>query len=153
MNKVKIAYNLCNIRVKEFYYTPISHGDILISIKHKYAAQIYDGTKRYELRHNAPSFDPCTRLWIYESKPVDMITGYVYFEDCMIAEPWAIWFYYKTTLGVTHEEFIKYYNKRRKAFAWLLSNPIKLEEPISLTDIGLKRPPQSYQFLNLTPNE
>lgn len=153
MNKIEIASNRYWIRVNEHFHTPIFHGEVLISIKHKYAAQIYNGTKRYELRHNAPSFNPGTRLWIYEPKPIGMITGYVDFKDCMIAEPWAIWLHYRTALGVTHEEFAKYYNQRQKAFAWLLAYPMKLEEHISLAEIGLTRPPQSYQFLNLTPNK
>ena len=153
MDKVKIAYNRYWIRVNEVYSTPIFLGEVLISIKHKYAAKIYAGTKRYELRHNAPSFNKHTRLWIYEPKPVGMITGFVDFMDCMIAEPWSIWLTYRTALGVTHEEFAEYYKQRAKAFAWVLTCPMKLEEPISLTDIGLTRPPQSYQFLNLTPNE
>lgn len=153
MNKVKIAYNRYWVRVNEHFSTPISHGDVLISIKHKYATLIYAGIKRYELCHNAPSFDKDTRLWIYEPKPVGMITGYVYFKDCMIAEPWSIWLHYRTDLGVRFKEFAEYYYQRQKAFAWLLANPFKLEEPISLTDIGLKRPPQSYKFLNLTPNK
>ena len=153
MNKVKIAYNLYWVQVNEFYSTPIFIGDVLISIKHKYAVLIYAGIKHFELRHNAPSFNKHTRLWIYEPKPVGMITGFVDFNDCMIAEPWSIWLEYRTALGITHEEFANYYNQRKHAFAWRLSNPIKLEEPISLADIGLTRPPQSYQFLNLTPNE
>lgn len=153
MNKVKIAYNRYWVRVNKFYSTPIFHGEVLISIKHKYATLIYAGIKRYELRHNAPSFGKNTRLWIYEPKPVGMITGYVDFKDCMIAEPWSIWLRYRTALGIRHEEFAEYYKQREKAFAWLLADPIKLEEPISLADIGLTRPPQSYQFLNLTSNE
>ena len=152
MNKVTIAYNRYWVRVNEFFSTPIFHGEVLISIKHKYAAKIYDGIKRYELRHNAPSFGKGTRLWIYEPKPVGMITGYVDFKDCMIAEPWSIWLNYRTDLGVTHEEFANYYQKRHYAFAWYLNDPIKLDEPISLTEIGLTRPPQSYQFLNLSPS-
>lgn len=152
MSKITISNNRYWVQVNKYYSYPILHGDVLISIRHQYAAQIYAGTKRYELRHNAPSFDKNTCLWIYEPKPVGMITGYVEFKDCMIAEPWSIWLAYKTDLGVTHEEFAHYYNQRKQAFAWYLSNPIKLDEPISLAEIGLTRPPQSYQFLNLSPS-
>lgn len=151
MEKIKVKYNRYWVRVNEHYHTPIFLGEVLISIKHKYATQIYDGTKRYELRHNAPSFNRNTRLWIYEPKPIGMITGFVDFKDCLIAEPWSIWLHYRTALGVTHEEFANYYNHRKQAFAWHLFDPVKLLEPISLTDIGLTRPPQSYQFLNLKP--
>lgn len=153
MEKIQIAYNHYWIRVNKYYSTPIFLGDVLISIKPKYAVQIYAGTKRYELRHNAPSFDKNTRLWIYETKPVGMITGFVDFKDCMIAEPWTIWLYYRTRLGITQYEFANYYKQRKQAFAWYLSDPVKLEEPISLADIGLTRPPQSYQFLKLPSNK
>lgn len=152
MSKITIYNNRYWVRVNKYYSYPILHGDVLISIKHKYATLIYAGIKRYELRHNAPSFDKNTLLWIYEPKPVGMITGYVEFKDCMIAEPWSIWLTYRNALGVTYEEFANYYNQRKQAFAWFLSDPIKLDEPISLAEIGLTRPPQSYQFLNLSPS-
>lgn len=152
MNNITIEDNRYWVRVNDSYSFPILFGDVLISIKHQYAAQIYDGTKRYELRHNAPSFVPGTIMWIYEPLPVARITGMVGFQACIMAAPYLIWERFKSVLGVTQAEFFRYYAGRDTAYAWELSSKVKLDEPITLADIGLARPPQSYQYLNLAPS-
>lgn len=152
MNNITIADNRYWVRVNHLYSYPILFGDVLISIQHKYAAQIYDGTKRYLLKHNAPNFEPGKMMWIYEPLPVGKITGYVEFRACMMAAPWLIWQRFKYCLGVTQAEFFRYYAGRDTAYAWELAGKVKLDEPITLADIGLTRPPQNYQYLNLTPS-
>ena len=152
MNNITIEDNRYWVRVNGSYSFPILFGDVLISIQHKYAAQIYDGTKNYILKHNAPSFAPGTVLWIYEPLPVARITGLVEFCACIMAAPWLIWERFKSDLGVTQAEFFRYYAGRDTAYAWELASKVKLDEPITLADIGLARPPQSYQYLNLAPS-
>lgn len=152
MNNVTIEDNRYWVRVNDSYSFPILFGDVLISIKHKYAAQIYDGTKLYELRHNKPNFKPGTMMWVYEPLPVGKITGIIEFRACIMAAPWLIWQRFKDHLGVTREEFCRYYDHRDTAYAWELAGRVKLDEPITLADIGLSRPPQSYQYLNLAPS-
>lgn len=128
-------------------------GDVLISIKHKYAEQIYNGTKIYELRHNLPKFEPGKVMWVYEPLPVGKITGIITFDSCVMAAPWVIWVKFHDKLGVTYAEFSHYYSNRDTAFVWELRGVLQLEQPITLADIGLTKPPQSYQFLNVTPNQ
>lgn len=152
MNNVTIEDNRYWVRVNDSYSFPILFGDVLISIKHQYAAQIYDYTKIYELRHNKPNFKPGTMIWIYEPLPVGKITGIVEFQACIMAAPWLIWQRFKDYLGVTPTEFFRYYDNRDTAYAWELGGRVKLDEPITLADIGLSRPPQSYQYLNLAPS-
>lgn len=152
MNKITIADNRYWVRVNDNYSFPILFGDVLISIKNQYATQIYDGTKLYELRHNKPNFEPGKMMWIYEPLPVGMITGIVEFRACIMAAPWLIWERFKNHLGVTQAEFFRYYAGRDTAYAWELASKVKLDEPITLADIGLTRPPQSYQYLNLAPS-
>lgn len=152
MNNITIQDNHYWVRVNDHFSFPILFGDVLISIKHKYAAQIYDGIKRYELRHNQPSFVPGKIMWIYETLPVGKITGLVEFRACIMAAPWLIWERYKDCLGVTQAEFFRYYAGRDVAYAWELDYKWELDKPITLADIGLTRPPQSYQYLNLTPS-
>ena len=152
MNNVTIQDNRYWVRVNNKFSFPILFGDVLISIKHKYAAQIYDGTKCYELRHNKPNFKPGTTMWIYEPQPIARITGLVEFSACIMAAPWLIWERFKNHLGVTQAEFFRYYAGRETAYVWELSSKLKLDEPITLADIGLSRPPQSYQYLNLAPS-
>lgn len=152
MNNITIKDNRFWVRVNERFSFPILIDDVLISIKHQYAAQIYNGSKCYELRHNAPSFKPGRTMWIYEPLPVGKITGLVEFRACIMAAPFLIWERYQYHLGVTQAEFFHYYAGRETAYAWELACRLKLDEPITLADIGLTRPPQSYQFLKLVPS-
>lgn len=152
MNNITIEDNRYWVRVNDNYSFPILFGDVLISIQHQYAAQIYNGTKRYILKHNAPSFVPGSIMWIYEPLPVARITGMVGFQACIMAAPYLIWERFKYVLGVTQAEFFRYYAGRDTAYAWELGCKLKLDEPITLADIGLTRPPQSYQYLNLAPS-
>lgn len=152
MSKITISNNRYWVQVNKYYSYPILHGDVLISIRHQYAAQIYAGTKRYELRHNAPSFDHNTTMWIYEPLPVGKITGYVEYLSCIKGNPTLIWDVFRNQLGVTKQEFDNYYKGRKFAYIWRIYQVSKLDEPISLAEIGLTRPPQSYQFLNLSPS-
>lgn len=151
MNNITIEDNRYWVKVNHHYSFPILFDDVLISIKHQYAAQIYNGTKRYLLKHNAPNFEPGKIMWIYETLPEARITGFVEFRVCIMAAPWLIWERFKNHLGVTQAEFFRYYAGRDTAYAWELAGKVKLDEPITLADIGLTRPPQSYQYLNLAP--
>lgn len=152
MSKITISNNRYWVQVNKCYSYPILPGDVLISIRHQYAAQIYKGTKRYELRHCSPSFDHNTIMWIYEPLPVGKITGYVEYDFCFKGDPSLIWNLLRSLLGVKKQKFDDYYKGRRFAYAWHIGQISKLDEPISLAEIGLTRPPQSYQFLNLSPS-
>lgn len=152
MNNITIEDNRYWVRVNDKFSFPIFPDDVLISIQHQYAAQIYDGTKRYLLKHNAPSFVSGKIMWIYEPLPVARITGLVEFRACIMAAPFLIWERFKYGLGVTQAEFFRYYVGRDTAYAWELGSKLKLDESITLADIGLTRPPQSYQYLNIAPS-
>lgn len=124
-----------------------SNGDVIISIRHKFAELIYDGSKIFELRHIKPTIKPGSWMWIYEPKPIGMITGYVQYHGLMIGDPKTIWKQYHEFLGVSEQEFFDYYSKREQAFAWCVALPYKLSAPIALAYVGITRPPQSYQYL------
>lgn len=136
--------------MKQLHHTLLRepcNGDVIISIRHKFAEQIYDGTKVLELRHIEPTIKPGSWMWIYEPKPIGMITGYVRYDGLLIGEPKTIWKQYHEFLGVSEREFFDYYSKRKQAFAWCVGLPYKLYDPIPLAYVGITRPPQSYQYL------
>lgn len=125
----------------------ILDGDVLISIRHEFAEKIYAGEKRYELRKVLPTIPIRTAMWIYEPKPVGMITGFVDYEGCMVLSPFRLWLKHSAELGVTQEQFKAYYKDWYNAYAWILGTSYKLHQPISLAELGLNCPPQSYQRL------
>lgn len=124
-----------------------SNGDVIISIRHKFAERIYDVTKIFELRHIKPTIRPGSWMWIYEPKPIGMITGYIRYDGLLIDEPKTLWKKYNLFFGVSEQEFFKYYSNRELAFAWCVALPTKLSVPIPLNILGITRPPQSYQFI------
>ena len=125
---------------------------ILISIKPMYAAQIYAGTKKFELRKRVPNINPGTILLIYESYPTMRVTGFAKYRGCLSAHPWTIWYNFKDKLGIDYHSFMQYYKSDRNAHAWELYHPRRWECAPQLTDLGLSRPPQSYQFIDLPSN-
>lgn len=125
----------------------INPGDVLISIRHKYAERIYETTKVFELRHLVPTIPQGSIMWIYEPMPIGMITGFCRYDGCIKNEPEVIWRQFGVLLGVTKDEFFEYYQGRHFAFAWCVALPYKLHQPLTLAQVGLTRPPQSYQFL------
>ena len=129
----------------------INPGDVLISIRHKYAEQIYQTTKVFELRHLEPRIPHGTIMWIYEPKPVGMITGFCRYDGLMKYTPEVLWRRFSEFLGVTEDKFFEYYQDREFAYAWCVALPYKLPQPIPLAHVGLTRPPQSYQFLRTIP--
>lgn len=152
MNKVQIINNHYVIPVNDHLRYPLFAGDVLVSIKPQFASLILDGSKTYELRKRMPSFKPGTRLLIYESSPVQRITGMVTYVGCLCSAPWRIWNRLYSHLGIEFKSFMKYYEDSRYAYAWELIDPISFQSPITLQDIGITRPPQSYQFIP-TPNK
>lgn len=122
---------------------------ILISIKPKYAAQIYAGTKHFELRKRTPNIMPGSTLLIYESYPTMRVTGLVKYRGCQTAHPWTIWYHFKDFLGIDYKSYMDYYKTDLYAHAWELYYPRRWEAAPQLADLGLSRPPQSYQFIEL----
>ena len=123
---------------------------ILISIKPKYAAQIFAGTKTYELRKCQPHVEVGTPMLIYESSPVKRITGIAYYGGTIVDKPWRIWYHLCYSLGIEYKPFMDYYKTDRFAYAWKVNKAKRFDCPIQLSDLNLTRPPQSYQFIELS---
>ena len=125
---------------------------ILISIKHQYAAQIFTGTKTYELRKCQPHVEVGTPMLIYESSPIKRITGVAYYGGTIVDNPWRIWYQLCYSLGIEAKLFMDYYKTDRLAYAWKEKQAQRIDSPMQLSDLNLTRPPQSYQFIDIPDN-
>ena len=123
---------------------------ILISIKPQYAAAIYAGTKTYELRKCQPHVEVRTPMLIYETSPVKRITGVAWYSGIVVGNPWRIWYKLCYSLGIEYKPFMDYYKTDRYAYAWQLRQAKRLDSPLQISDLNLSRPPQSYQFIELS---
>jgi predicted transcriptional regulator len=135
---------------------------ILLSIKPEWAEKIYNGEKTIEWRKSRPRIDRnnChTRVYIYETAPVKRITGYFTLAGC-----------YEVDLGckpvnmadalmtvdiqrrgcVPREDLVNYQGKSRCIYAWSVDQRremVRYNVPYRLDNFGLKRPPQSWQYV------
>lgn len=125
---------------------------ILISIKPKWAERIYNGTKTLELRKRMPKIPVGTVCLIYESYPVHMVTGYFIYAGAYrfrVDDPsWHL----LAAANIVLLAFQWYYSGRTYGYAWTIDQPTKFDKPIELSDLEVKRAPQSYQFTNI-PDE
>lgn len=127
-------------------------ANILLSIKPPYARLILKGKKVYELRKNTPNKPKKERitLYLYESgkKGKRLIIGKCEMsnmdhltEDYPKNDLWMLEHYAEGACVLLQE--LKNY---MPCYVWNLSNPLKVNN-VSLSDIGLTRPPQSWQYL------
>ena len=121
--------------------------EVIISIKPKYALAIIKGKKRIEFRKRKPNIEAGTRCYIYATAPYKMIIGYVVYWGCIIRQKDKLWDKVQSIAGITKEEFDAYYKKQELAYGWIFM-AYKAMNPFPIEVFDLKRPPQSYQFIN-----
>lgn len=78
----------------------LSKEYILMSIKPHYADLIYTERKRFEYRKKAPKLVDLPIL-LYETAPVQKVTGIIADWSILQASPEAVWTYSKTHSGLT----------------------------------------------------
>lgn len=54
---------------------------------------------------------------------------------------------------VSKEEFFEYKGTKKEIYGWKIENPIVFKKPKELSEFGLKRPPQSWQYIEITEDE
>lgn len=132
----------------------VPHRNILMSIKPQYTSMIYAGTKTYEFRRRIPrDIIHGDTIYIYETSPTMMITGCAKVKRVIKGRARDVWATTKATSGLTEEAFMKYFKPmhlRRPdiAYAIELCDVYHFEKPWCLVDVGKKRAPQSWYYLN-----
>lgn len=126
----------------------------LMSIKPRYADMIYAGTKTVEWRKTTPAVRYPTKVFLYESSPVKMITGHFYLFGRFSIDarkPGLIPTHKMMLIDrgcITLDELRDYQGKSGKVYGIFIGKPVKYETPIKLSEIGMARPPQSWQYLS-----
>ncbi len=136
--------------------------NIILSIKPKWAELIYSGKKTIEWRKSWPKYEKFEfqhvgKVLLYETAPVKMITGFFELDDgcekLIIREPdyegQEICDKAKKVIEmgcVPLEDLKKYQDDKIPLFGWRIKNPTKFDEPLPLSYVYLKRPPQSWCY-------
>ncbi len=132
--------------------------DIVMAIKPRYAEMIYSGEKKYEIRKVLPYMLRREsilgtviegRIYLYESSPVQMITGYIH--PSPIASGSAKWLFaeYGQYFGISLIEYQKYLrigeDEEDDVFLRIIKilKAVKFDKPIKLNC----RPPQNFMYL------
>jgi predicted transcriptional regulator len=121
---------------------------VLISIKTKWVDLILEGKKGTEIRKTAPKITKPFDMYIYECG-----TGRV----VAVCECWIILEYYMDKEGVDllsrsscvpKKQIREYAGRRTSLYGWSLQKARWLKEQKRLEEFGLKRPPQSWQYID-----
>lgn len=131
--------------------------NIILSIHPKWAEKIYSREKTIEWRKNMPhrmnayklrDGDPNFKVYLYETAPVRMITGFFCWGGVAIFDARHMHEGFPpATYGCVNVEDLKKYQGENCAICgWFIDLPQKFKEPKSLEDFGLERPPQSWQY-------
>lgn len=120
---------------------------IIISIHPEYAEKILTGEKTYELRTRLPHYKP-ERMIIYATAPVSEVVGTAEIADMLDLPLTELWKRVRKSACVTLSDFHAYFRHSDNGKAFVLRNPVRFPSPIPITSYGLKRAPQSWQYLS-----
>lgn len=121
-------------------------GSVLMSIKPEYVKKIMSGKKEYEFRKKACKRN-VNKIYIYSTVPVQEVVGEAEVESILVESPAELWKKTKNSAGIDKDFFDKYYQNREEAVAYKLTNVIQYEKPKTLSELGVKTAPQSYQYI------
>lgn len=118
---------------------------ILLSIKPKYVKKILNKEKIFELRKNFPK-ENIDEIYIYSSYPEKKIVG-KFIPKKIIMEKEKFFKEYEKYLGISKEEFDKYYQKKEKVFVYKIQNLEIFKNYIELKDLNIKTAPQNFLYI------
>lgn len=120
---------------------------VVLSIHSVHARNIYRGVKRYEYRTRKPKRD-VSYIALYETGAIRAITGIAKIAGILEGAPAMVWNLTKSFSGISRDYFRNYFLGKKKAVAYCISEVIPFENPILLSEIGIERAPQSFQYID-----
>lgn len=124
--------------------------NILLSVRRPFSGKILSGEKKWELRKNAPRLNKgdSVTLWLYESGKDGKraIIG-----KCRLVVTASLYLYPPKGISelaiknacVTEEHLRNYL----PCYVWGVQDPVRIST-VPLSDIGMTRPPQSWQYIS-----
>lgn len=119
----------------------------LFSIRPEYAEKILVGEKRFEFR-TIQCRREIRRIVIYAPAPVSQILGEAVVTRIVKAPPDVLWEKVQGAAGVSKAGFDAYFCGRSAAVAYQLEQPVQYQNAPLISDLGIKRPPQSFCYLS-----
>lgn len=121
---------------------------ILLSIKPRFAEQIFLGTKRYEFRRVLFRSNSVSKVIVYASSPIQRVIGEFDVDSILALDAERLWQRTKKHSGIDKSHFDEYFEGRCMAYAIKIAFPRRYRTPKQLEHVcHSKRPPQSFQYL------
>ena len=122
---------------------------ILMSIKTKYANQIFDGTKVYEYRRRSIGDKNLNKkIYVYSSEKDKAIIGYIIVDKIIEGTSKYV---LETTESSTKVDIINYFKGCDKCYALEIKKAVRFKTPINLTKIREIQEklviPQYYRYI------
>lgn len=129
----------------------MSQHALLISIRPRFAAKIFEGTKTVELRRVKPRVSSGDLALVYVSSPTKELQGAFEVAGTVSAAPSALWRQLSKKTGLTRAEFRRYFSGKTVAHAIVIKRAWKLPIALPLPKLrqrrGGFRPPQSFHYI------
>src|SRR4030042_5566094 len=125
---------------------------VLLSIKPEFASKIFDGSKKYEYRRTIFKRAEVATVVVYASNPIRRVIGEFEIGEILHEEPADLWAKTCKHAGITKQRFMEYFVNRAKGYAIGIKETRKYETPLSLDELMLSWPPQSFTYLHIYPN-
>ena len=122
-----------------------SNNVALLSIHPKYADAILDGSKTVEFRKRFN--EKVETVVIYSTMPVGKIVGCFDINKVYKEYPRQLWTEFGDKGAISQESFFDYYDNTDNGVALEVKNVRSFDSPLELESIGVKKAPQSYQYL------
>lgn len=119
----------------------------MMSIRPEFARAILAGTKRVEFRKRRLA-DNVTHVVVYATAPVSAVIGAFRVAGQDTRAPHALWNEFADVAGIDRPRYLEYFDGRDLATGILVGDVLVSPEPVRLEAAGLRRPPQSFQYLD-----
>jgi predicted transcriptional regulator len=120
---------------------------VLLSIKPEFALKIFNGSKKYEFRRSIFKNQDIDKVIVYASHPLKRIEGEFEIEDIIHDELPILWEKTKKHSGISKKKFFDYFTNKSKGYALQIKSTKKYDTPLSLTNLLVTSPPQSFMYL------
>ncbi|MFC1987919.1 ASCH domain-containing protein [Chloroflexota bacterium] len=124
---------------------------VLLSIKPEFISKIFDGSKKYEYRRIIFKRRDIETIVVYASDPIKRVVGEFDIGEILHKKPEQLWAETYNYAGVTKDFFMNYFAKQAKGYAIEVRKVREYHNHLSLSDLMLSTPPQSFMYLKINP--
>jgi predicted transcriptional regulator len=120
-----------------------------MSIHPAYAKAIFRGEKRVEFRKR-PIASDVTHVIVYATRPVCAVVGAFSVAGQETSNPKSLWSKFSDVAGIERARFDEYYSSNSEGTGIRIGEIFQACDNLKLEPaFGMKRPPQSFQYVDL----